>query len=205
MANKINYGFIKSNPNDKDLILDNIIKGKSSLPMPKEFDYWDMVHGIKVKDQGSNSTCVPHCIQYIVEILGEMHNMNKTVSIEDIYSVRRDKKANGMQINDALSFVKNKLKLITSFGKVMSTEYIKKCLFTNGPMIFALPVRNQTAKDFWDGDETLGYHAITCTGFNKEGFKLLNSWGTSWGNKGRTILPYEDYPSQIIESYGILT
>lgn len=204
MKNKINYGFIKSNPNTKDLILDDIIKNKSSLPIPKEFDYWNMVHGIKVKDQGNSSTCVPHCIQYIIEILGEMHNSKKIISIEEIYNQRSNKENNGMQINEALSFVKNKLKLISSYGKVLSEDYIKKCLFTNGPMIFALPVRNQDDKYFWKGNDIIGYHAITCTGFNDKGFSLLNSWGKSWANNGTTILPFADYKNQIIESYGII-
>ena len=133
-----------------------------------------------------------------------MHNSKKIISIEEIYNQRSNKENNGMQINEALSFVKNKLKLISSYGKVLSEDYIKKCLFTNGPMIFALPVRNQDDKYFWKGNDIIGYHAITCTGFNDKGFSLLNSWGKSWANNGTTILPFTDYKNQIIESYGII-
>ena len=92
----------------------------------------------------------------------------------------------------------------SALGEELLVEYIKKCLFTNGPMIFALPVRNQDDKYFWKGNDIIGYHAITCTGFNDKGFSLLNSWGKSWANNGTTILPFTDYKNQIIESYGII-
>lgn len=38
-----------------------------------------------------------------------------------------------------------------------------------------------------------GGHAFAIVGYNREGFIVHNSWGTTWGSKGCAILPYEDW------------
>ena len=38
-------------------------------------------------------------------------------------------------------------------------------------------------------------------GWNKQGWKIQNSWGTSWGNQGRAILPYD---TKLSEAYGVI-
>lgn len=38
-----------------------------------------------------------------------------------------------------------------------------------------------------------GGHAIAIVGYAEQGFIIQNSWGTSWGNGGFALLPYEDY------------
>ena len=50
----------------------------------------------------------------------------------------------------------------------------------------------------WNGkkhpnDEVIGYHAMLAVGWTAKGLILLNSWGSSWGNNGLAVLPY-DYP-----------
>ena len=42
------------------------------------------------------------------------------------------------------------------------------------------------------GDQVGNYgnHAIVIYGYTTEGFLCQNSWGTTWGNAGRFILPY---------------
>lgn len=43
-------------------------------------------------------------------------------------------------------------------------------------------------------NETLiGYHEVLITGWRKEGYRFLNSWGKDWGDKGFAVLPY-NYP-----------
>jgi hypothetical protein len=37
-----------------------------------------------------------------------------------------------------------------------------------------------------------GCHAFAIIGYNREGFILQNSWGTTWGTKGCAVLAYED-------------
>jgi hypothetical protein len=36
-------------------------------------------------------------------------------------------------------------------------------------------------------------HAIAIVGYAEQGFIIQNSWGTTWGNGGFALLPYEDY------------
>ncbi len=38
-----------------------------------------------------------------------------------------------------------------------------------------------------------GGHAIAIVGYSEQGFIVQNSWGTTWGNGGFALLPYEDY------------
>jgi hypothetical protein len=38
-----------------------------------------------------------------------------------------------------------------------------------------------------------GGHAVALVGYSDEGFIIQNSWGTSWGNGGFALLPYEDW------------
>lgn len=42
----------------------------------------------------------------------------------------------------------------------------------------------------FDTSSNYGYHAIMVYGWNETGWLCQNSWGSSWGNKGRFILPY---------------
>jgi hypothetical protein len=45
-----------------------------------------------------------------------------------------------------------------------------------------------------------GYHAITIVGWNERGWLIQNSWGPTWGSKGRAILSFS-YPK--LELWGI--
>jgi hypothetical protein len=36
-------------------------------------------------------------------------------------------------------------------------------------------------------------HAVAIVGYTQDGFIIQNSWGTSWGEKGFSLLPYEDW------------
>jgi hypothetical protein len=46
------------------------------------------------------------------------------------------------------------------------------------------PIRNR---------KSLGGHAFALVGYNEQGFVAQNSWGTSWGQSGFAILPYEEW------------
>ena len=93
----------------------------------------------------------------------------------------------------------------SSYYSVKSKNEIKTALMKNGPVVFAMP---------WYDDITLkngviqtsqkkdgGGHCMVIYGWNKDGWKILNSWGTNWGNKGTAILPYD---VKISEAYGII-
>lgn len=60
-----------------------------------------------------------------------------------------------------------------------------------------------TVKQFrWDPPQFSIYskgasiHAMTCIGYDKNGFEFLNSWGTNWGHKGKVYIP-----NAVLDSY----
>ena len=38
-------------------------------------------------------------------------------------------------------------------------------------------------------------------GFNKQGFIIRNSWGTSWADHGYITIPYEEYDDAVFEAW----
>ena len=93
----------------------------------------------------------------------------------------------------------------TSYYRLYTENEIKTSLMKNGPVIFAMQ---------WYGDIKVingvvttsqksdgGGHCMIIYGWNEKGWKIQNSWGTRWGNKGRAILPYG---IKIREAWGII-
>lgn len=94
----------------------------------------------------------------------------------------------------------------SSYYSVKSKNEIKTSLIKNGPVIFAMPWYDDI--EVIDGiiqteqnDKDAGGHCMVIYGWNEIGWKIMNSWGTCWGNKGCAILPYD---VKIREAYGII-
>ena len=93
----------------------------------------------------------------------------------------------------------------TSYYRLYSDDEIKTSLMQNGPVIFAMKWYNDikvvngviTTSQKADG----GGHCMVIYGWNKQGWKIQNSWGTFWGDKGKAILPYD---VKIREAWGII-
>lgn len=92
----------------------------------------------------------------------------------------------------------------SSYFSVRSKNEIKTALMKNGPVVFSMPwyddieVKNGIIQTNQQGEP--GGHCMVIYGWNKDGWKIQNSWGTSFGNRGRAILPYD---IKIKEAYGI--
>jgi ankyrin repeat protein len=91
----------------------------------------------------------------------------------------------------------------------ISVEATRKFLFSNRPVIIGIPVYsnfyrlgkdqiyNQTQGDIDGG------HALLVVGYddNKQAFKIMNSWGTSWGTNGFGWIGYPLYAQLVREAY----
>lgn len=212
----MNYGFTESILDGTENIIDNMNDYKS-LDLPSSYSYEKYLG--KVKDQGNNPTCVPHAISTIIEWKNSVNNIDKDLSINWLFEQRSNKEINGMSIKEALNILKhygyvtvkeykknnynNDGEKIKFYGKLISYIFMQKSLLLNGPFIIALPVYNSNKLDFWNGSTFEGGHALACIGYNESGLILRNSWGSSWGNNGNTILLYKDC-DKIIEAWAII-
>ena len=90
-------------------------------------------------------------------------------------------------------------------------DQFRACLKDNCPFVFGFKVYDSFHNIFGpkytmqmpkaherDDGEPLGYHAVVAVGYNdSEGcIKVLNSWGSMWGDNGYFYMPY-----QFIENY----
>lgn len=148
---------------------------------PKEFRYKLPA----VFDQGNQPICTA-CASHA--FLNWEHHKNF-----DLQTIFKNSKPtpDGAQLKDVFEYLKKK-KLINDYALVNSALVLKTAIILNGPCIAGLPVYNDSMQ-FWRGSSLQGGHAIAIVGWNEEGFIIRNSWGTSWGDGGYTILPYEDF------------
>lgn len=208
-----NFGFIESKLDGNEIIFDKkLLQG--TKPIPDEYDYTKMVSCLKKpKDQGSTSKCVPYSLSYAIEAAESMKDkkLNFRLDIDRIYNARSNR-TNGMQIKEALSFLKKegyplpngKQHHIKVYGQLKSILAMKRSLYSNGPFVMALPVYdNAEREEFWKGEKKQGGHAICCVGYNEDGLILENTWGSGYGKNGKIIFPFDDV-NKIIEAWAFL-
>ena len=186
--------------------------GSGSLPLPAMYSYRAFLP--RIIDQGSRPICVPCSVSAYLnwrENLVDGKKTNNNINYEQIYSSKQIE-GEGMTFKEAFSFLRHhgvsskrgNLK-IKEYAMVRSEFALKMALFMNGPCVGALPVYNYTP-EFWNkyqGDELQGYHAVSIVGYNKEGFIIRNSWGSSFADKGYTVLKYEQM-GKFLEIWTIL-
>jgi C1A family cysteine protease len=90
-----------------------------------------------------------------------------------------DQRRVACKLNDLKNCIDNKLPFIFGFDVFESFENIDKNNF-----IMTLPKENE---------KQLGGHAVLCVGYDDENqlFKIRNSWGEEWGDKGHFYMPYD--------------
>lgn len=186
------YGFIQSklDGTEKQLQLNEKLK------LPEQFVY----KLPKVLDQGYKPICVPCSISsYInwkLNINSEIEDHKVDLEkVFDKYGTRE-----GMTFKDALHYLKHEgmntdegLFKINQYAMVGSIPILKQAILINGPCIGGLPVKDSSSEDFWNGNKLEGGHAIAIVGYDKEGFIIRNSWGTMYGDRGYSRIPYSDF------------
>jgi len=84
---------------------------------------------------------------------------------------------------------------ITGYARIKTIEGLKRAIIEIGACYIGLPMYNRTDR-FWDrscGNELSMGHAVAAIGYTADGFIIENSWGSNWGNTGRSLFPYSDF------------
>jgi len=198
------YGFVASKIDGTE----HEFKVDEKMKMPVSYSYKNNLPDIL--NQGSNPICVPCAISAFINWSINVDNNYDTktdhnVDVKSIYNSRTTPGNTGMTFKDAFKFIRNN-GVKTNIGNYNIDEYfrlgsiiqLKQALICNGPCLGALPVYNDIRNDFWyerPGDSFLGGHAIAIVGYNQKGFLIRNSWGKRWGDKGYTLLEYDEFES----------
>lgn len=186
-----------------------VVEVNRKLQIPEEFNLQNVMP--PVRNQGSSSTCV---CQSLTGVLDFIKNAREGVcckcngfSIDELYSIRADKKANGMTFKEALSYLRHHGldgEKIEGYAKVNSIEAAKYALIMFGPIVAGFPVYSRAGDQFW---HKIGYnqggHAVTIVGYNKDGFIIRNSWGANWADRGHVLIPYDEFNQYCFESWTI--
>lgn len=84
----------------------------------------------------------------------------------------------------------------SEYFKLKNDAAIKTSIMENGPVVFAMPwyddieiVDGIMNTDYAKTAKT-GGHCMVIYGWNDIGWKVQNSWGPHWGDKGCMIIPY---------------
>lgn len=84
---------------------------------------------------------------------------------------------------------------ISTYAKVDSVEEIKQALLDFGYVVVSM----KWHKDYklkngvytYTSDETRGNHCVVIYGWDERGWLVHNSWGRSWGQGGRFVVPFD--------------
>lgn len=181
--------------------------------IPESFD-WNKIMP-PVRDQGQSSTCVCQSLTGVLDFYyNKTHNQVKVCnnfSIDELYSIRANKNAEGMTIKEALNYLRhhglNNYK-INGYAMIKDAEIMKQCLFMYGPCVGGFMVYLQkddpTERYFWKpSNKSMGGHCITFTGYDKDNIIIRNSWGTKWADNGYVKIPCKDFNKYCFESWSV--
>lgn len=191
------WGYKESPYDSRDMIF--------SAPEKVENSGYILENLPSIVDQGPSPICAAVSLYNIINWQNKAKDNGVKVKFWDIYDLRDDKSMQGMVPRQALSALKKEGVdgyKIKAYARVDSIEDAKFALLINGPLLAGFIAYNEGR--FWEqtGPE-LGGHAVTLTGFNKDGFILRNSWGTDWMSGGETIFPYSDW-EKVLECWTIM-
>lgn len=153
-------------------------------------------------NQGDRGICVSVCTTDMVGYAWRVAGKKYKKKVDYYYNKRECKVLEGMSPREAFEIAEHN-ELIKSYAIIRSLNAARVAIVANGPVLIALPVCNYDS-NFWEGEQILGYHAVTLVGFDErsQSFTLRNSWGVDWGEQGYTQFPYYDY-SRVLEAWTI--
>ena len=84
---------------------------------------------------------------------------------------------------------------ITRYFRPNGETQMKRAIFDHGYLLVSMNVREKDhlEKNIWVTDTNnamTGAHAVVIFGWNDRGWLVQNSWGSSWGDGGRFIIPF---------------
>lgn len=105
--------------------------------------------------------------------------------------------------SDAANYkIENYFTLFSNYDNASKKIEATKMAISEGrPVMISMECFNSfsNAKDCWDGyaDYSRGWHAMCAVGYDDEkyggAFRIMNSWGTYWGDNGFTWVTYKDF------------
>lgn len=158
-----------------------------------------------IVNQGVDGSCVSQCLYEMQRYMTEKwRNKKSMIDRLYVYDRRKDKLIQGMTPREGLNILKSD-GIIDTFLRIPSMLSARQALVSCGPILLALPVYT-LEDDFWNNKyeerRPHGYHAVTATAYDEQGFMFKNSWGYEWGDRGYGFLPVEDW-NKVIESWVI--
>lgn len=168
-----------------------------TMKVPKEYSYIKNLP--KVINQGNEPICVPCSLSAFINWrLNNGSDSDNGVDLKSVFKKYGTK--DGMTFKEALHYAKHEgiktdkgTTKVNKYAMVGSAEVLKQAIVANGPCIGGLPVKDSMKVDFWNGQGMEGRHAVAIVGYDKDGFILRNSWGSSYGHKGYSHIPYNDF------------
>ena len=178
--------------------------------IPSEYS-WQVVMP-PVRNQGSASTCVCQSLTGLLDFYTNgrngVSNVCNNYSIDELYSIRANKRLNGMTFKEAFHYLKHhglSGEKIEGYARVSSVDAAKYALIMFGPIVCGLPVYSGAGEHFWHKiGSSQGGHAVTIVGYTKDAFIIRNSWGTAWGDNGHTKIPFKEFTNYCFECWTII-
>ncbi|WP_420382304.1 C1 family peptidase [Novosphingobium sp.] len=97
------------------------------------------------------------------------------------------------------------------FKSAMAVDDIKGALAQGQPVVFAMPVADDwyAVKDATvythRTPEHANFHAMTVIGYDedRQALRVINSWGTDWGDHGYAWIGYDTFRTLVYEAYAL--
>jgi len=192
------------------------------VSLPKEFDLRTYLGPVRDQgNRGTCAAFSAACIKEYHEKIDNPDNFSGYMSPDSIYFYRSNKPQEGMYLRDVMSILSKRGTareefcpyssveprslskecvadasrfVIKGYAQINTVSAAKQALMTSGPLLFAFPYYENGLAEFWKPKGQLaGGHAVTCVGWNENGFILRNSWGPKWNGDGHVIFRYEDF------------